>query len=92
MRFGAGVKNKVLRPLLAGLPVLTTVHGAHGLRGHPLMRVAATAGEFVEALRRWQAQEPVAASPVAPRDLLDADDTSHVKAWLERQQRDCRRH
>ena len=40
VRFGGGVKRKVLQPLLAGLPVVTTTAGAHGLRPHPLLDVA----------------------------------------------------
>lgn len=88
VRFGAGVKNKVLRPLLAGLPVLTTPQGAHGLRPHPLLRVSSTAAGFAAVVRGWQVHPLAAAAPRAG-DLLDADDTDEVAAWLVAQQRRC---
>lgn len=92
VRFGAGVKNKVLRPALAGLPVLTTTQGAHGLRPHPLIRVADDADAFVDQVERWQAAPDAPPSPAAPADLLDGDDSDAVRAWLAAQQVVCRLH
>jgi hypothetical protein len=81
VRFGGGVKRKVLQPLLAGLPVVTTRPGAHGLRSHPLLDVCEDAGDFARAvadrLRAVPARQPVAAA-----DLLDRDDSAAVTAWL----------
>ncbi len=74
---GAGVKRKVLTPLLAGLPVVTTPSGAHGLRAHPLLSVASTPAAFAAAaaagLRASDEQAPVPLSA-----LVDADDTHDV--------------
>jgi hypothetical protein len=81
VRFGGGVKRKVLQPLLAGLPVVTTRAGAHGLRSHPLLDVCGHAGDFARAVAdRLQALP--ARQPVAAADLLDADDSAAVTAWL----------
>ena len=79
--FGAGVKRKVLAPLLAGLPVVTTTAGAHGLRDHPALVRCDQPSAFAGALvRRLEAAAVLA--PVSPADLLDADDSAAVLAWL----------
>jgi hypothetical protein len=80
VRFGAGVKRKVLLPLLAGLPVVTTPAGAHGLRPHLLLDVAPGPEGFAAAVAE-RLRGPVA--PGAPaHDVLDRDDTAAVAAWL----------
>lgn len=82
VRYGAGVKRKVLQPLLLGLPVVTTPVGAHGLRAHPLLDVASTPDAFAQAvLRRLDA--PVA-DAVSTRlaDVVDLDETPQVLDWL----------
>lgn len=81
VRFGGGVKRKVLQPLLAGLPVVTTPAGAHGLRAHPRLDVRADAVGFAAALAA-RLQEPPGVQPVPPAELLDHDDTAEVLAWL----------
>jgi glycosyltransferase involved in cell wall biosynthesis len=79
--FGAGVKRKVLQPLLAGLPVVTTPSGAHGLLGHPNLSVRRGAGDFASAVReRLFGAETL--SPVRPDDILDQDDSAAVRRWL----------
>lgn len=83
VRFGAGVKRKVLQPLLAGLPVVTTPNGAHGLRPHPLLAVARDPASFAAC-----ALDALAGSPSAPPiadELLDGDDGDQIEQWL----RDC---
>jgi hypothetical protein len=81
VRFGAGVKRKVLQPLLAGLPVVTTPAGAHGLRPCPLLDVRTRADGFAEALAKRLAEEPER-RPVQTTSLLDRDDSPAVVAWL----------
>jgi glycosyltransferase involved in cell wall biosynthesis len=64
LRWGAGVKGKVVESLQYGLPLVTTPIGAEGLAPAPgVMRVAADAAAFVEAVRgllespaAWDAQ------------------------------------
>lgn len=85
VRFGAGVKRKVLQPLLAGLPVVSTVASAHGLRPHPLLDVYDAPRDFAAALDRRLAL-PAAMIPPNPPDtaeLFDADDADAVRQWLE---------
>jgi hypothetical protein len=79
--FGGGVKRKVLQPLLAGLPVVTTPAGARGLRSHPLLSVADRPDGFAAAVRRWLEQDPPEVV-VRPEEVHDADDTGLVRAWL----------
>ncbi|WP_338421326.1 glycosyltransferase [Acetobacter conturbans] len=51
LRFGAGVKNKVLEALHYGLPLVTTPVGAEGIAGlESAVAVADTADVFAEAL------------------------------------------
>jgi hypothetical protein len=79
--FGAGVKRKVVQPLLAGLPVVTTPSGAHGLLGHPNLSVHRDAIDFASAVReRLSGGETL--SPATPDDVLDRDDSPAVRAWL----------
>jgi hypothetical protein len=81
VRFGGGVKRKVLQPLLAGLPVVTTRAGAHGLRSHPLLDICGDAGHFARAVAE-RLQAAPARQPVAAAVLLDGDDSAAVAAWL----------
>jgi hypothetical protein len=81
VRFGGGVKRKVLTPLLAGLPVVARPAAAHGLREHPLLDVAYTGEAFAAAVRRRLAGRRPAVPP-DPRELYDADETEQVRAWL----------
>jgi hypothetical protein len=81
VQFGGGVKRKVLSPLLAGLPVVTTPAGAHGLRPHPLLDVHRGPPAFAAAVdRRLRDERPV--SPVPAHEVLDQDDADEVTAWL----------
>jgi glycosyltransferase involved in cell wall biosynthesis len=82
VRFGAGVKRKVLQPLLAGLPVVTTPAGAHGLRPCALLDVRASADGFAAALVDRLAT-PSERQPVEAAGLLDRDDEPAVTAWLD---------
>ncbi|MCW2606206.1 MAG: glycosyl transferase [Frankiales bacterium] len=82
VRFGGGVKRKVLQPLLAGLPVVSTSAGAHGLRPHPLLDVADQPAAFAAALDRRLAA-PAVLAPPAPGTLLDADERVEVLRWLQ---------
>lgn len=80
--FGGGVKRKVLQPLLLGIPVVTTVAGAHGLRLHPLLDVRSTAGGFARAVRgRWE-EAPAGRAPAVAEELFDRDDARAVREWL----------
>lgn len=81
VRFGGGVKRKVVQPLVAGLPVVTTPAGAHGLRAHSLLDVHRDAAGFSSAIARRLTEHPVVA-PACLSDLLDADDSASVGAWL----------
>jgi glycosyltransferase involved in cell wall biosynthesis len=81
VRFGGGVKRKVLQPLLAGLPVVTTSTGAHGLRRHPLLEVHDGPREFAAAVDR-RAAAPVDVRPPDVGDLVDADERDQVLRWL----------
>lgn len=81
VRFGAGVKRKVLQPLLVGLPVVTTPAGAHGLRPHALLDVRDDPRRFAVALAA-RLRSHVQPQPARPAALLDQDDTSAVAAWL----------
>lgn len=79
VHFGAGVKRKVLQPLLAGLAVVTTTAGAHGLRAHPMLDVHDDPSAFAGAVirRLGEACRPTTCDPP-----YDADDTDAVIAWL----------
>lgn len=86
VRFGGGVKRKVVQPLLAGLPVIATTAAAAGLRPSPLLCVAQDADSFAAAVLRLHSQ-PVSPRPptgTAPGDLWDADDREQLHAWLGR--------
>lgn len=82
IRFGAGVKRKVVQPLLAGLPVVTTAAGAHGLRPCSLLDVCATAEGFASALAHRLSEAPGARRPVGAASLVDQDDSAAVAEWL----------
>lgn len=64
LRFGAGVKGKVVEALSYGLPLVTTPVGAQGIAGLAgIVPVCETAGEMAEAIAalmrddsRWMAQ------------------------------------
>lgn len=83
VRFGGGVKRKVLHPLLAGLPVVTTPAGAHGLRPHPLLDVRDRPHGIAAALAD-RLQRPPDDRAATPADVIDRDDSAAVTAWLER--------
>lgn len=87
VRFGGGVKRKVLRPLLAGLPVVATPAAAHGLRPHALLDVASAGADFAAAARRRLVGAPTSGRQVA---LPDVDDRDAVLGWL-RGQREAER-
>lgn len=78
---GGGVKRKVLQPLLAGLPVVTTTMGAHGLRPHPLLHVAHSADQFA-ALASRQFGRSAAGPPIPGEQVWDADDRPALLQWL----------
>lgn len=80
VRFGGGVKRKVLAPLLAGLPVVATGAAAHGLRPHPLLTVADGPAAFAAAATRQLTAGRPALDP--PAVLADADDSEAVLRWL----------
>jgi hypothetical protein len=90
--YGAGVKRKVLQPLVAGLPVVTTPAGAHGLRPHPLLAVesdpAGFASSVAAALVGPPAKAPVRHGSVAA--FVDRDDTDAVRDWLRAAAEKCR--
>lgn len=81
VRFGGGVKRKVLQPLLSGLPVVTTPAGARGLGVHPLLDVHERPPELAAAILRWL-NAPAIVRPAEGHALLDADDTAAVTGWL----------
>ncbi len=65
IRYGAGIKIKTLEAIQYGVPVVTTTHGADGIRtgGRAAIAVADEPGEFVDAVFRlltdplaWRAQ------------------------------------
>lgn len=90
--YGAGVKRKVLQPLVAGLPVVTTPAGAHGLRPHPLLAVESDPAAFARAA----AAALLAGTQPAPRrygsaaGFVDRDDTEVVRDWLRAAAKRCR--
>ena len=84
VRFGGGVKRKVVQPLLLGLPVVTTRAGAHGLRPHPSLRVHEDAKAFAGALATQLERTP-SVQPVAAADVVDRDDRLSVLAWATEQ-------
>lgn len=86
--FGAGVKRKVLQPLLLGLPVVTTPAGARGLRPHPHLDVASTGEDFASAVSARLADPAQTPSAVSLAEVVDADDTSALSSWL----RNCPAH
>lgn len=83
LRFGAGVKRKVVQPLLAGLSVVTTTTGAHGLQSHPLLTVHDEPARFAAALRILYDAEPVRPAPPPRGQVLDRDDTGAIVRWLQ---------
>lgn len=84
--FGGGVKRKVLQPLLAGLPVVTTTPGAHGLRPQALLDVRDDPGEFAAALADRLAM------PALPRydpGQVLHDEGSAALTWLRHRAATC---
>ena len=81
VRFGGGVKRKVLSPLLAGLPVVATPAAAHGLRAHPLLHITTAAASFAATALACLREEREAAQ-TRPGELADRDDTASVVRWL----------
>jgi hypothetical protein len=84
VRFGGGVKRKVLQPLQLGLPVVTTSAGASGLRPHALLDVRDDAVGFADALLERLAAPAPPPTPTPTAQLVDADDTTAVLDWLAR--------
>jgi hypothetical protein len=82
VRFGGGVKRKVLQPLVAGLPVVATPASAHGLASHNLLDICSTPAAFARAMRARLESETGPPVPPQPGDVLDADDRPAVQAWL----------
>lgn len=82
--YGAGVKRKVLQPLLMGLPVVTTTAGAHGLRPHELLDVRVNARGFAAAVATRLSTEPQRTRRPALVELVDRDDTPAAHEWLSR--------
>lgn len=78
---GGGVKRKVLAPLLAGLTVVTTPSGAHGLHAVPSLEVCADAQAFAAAVAR-RMRDPRPTAPLTTASVSDGDDTAAVLAWL----------
>lgn len=85
---GGGVKRKVLQPLLAGLPVVTTPSGAHGLRRSAGLDVCASPRSFAGALARRLVEAPPVLRPTL-QDVVDADDSAAVLAWLRERATCC---
>jgi hypothetical protein len=81
VRFGGGVKRKVLQPLLAGLPVVATPAAALGLRAHPLLHVAATPLAFAKGVQYSRHPKPSQRQPPVV-ELFDRDDREAARAWL----------
>jgi hypothetical protein len=81
VRFGGGVKRKVLQPLLAGLHVVTTPAGAHGLQAHPLLLVADAPAAFAAAATT--ALRKPAGMPPRPASVLDRNDRDAVVDWID---------
>jgi hypothetical protein len=86
---GGGVKRKVLQALLAGLPVVTTAAGAHGLRPHPLLDVTTSAVAFAAAAAARLGNGTTSQRP-ALEDLVDADDRPAIVGWLTAVAARCR--
>lgn len=82
VRFGGGVKRKVLQPLLSGLPVVTTPAGARGLRAHPLLDVHRSPQAVATAILRRLDDDNDAPRPARSEELHDADDRVAVTDWL----------
>lgn len=74
MRFGSGVKIKVVEALAAGLPVVATPTGADGIEGAPpaALRVAETAPALAEAVLAALAEPEPAAARHAARAFATA--------------------
>jgi hypothetical protein len=81
IRHGAGVKRKVLQPLLAGLAVVTTTSGARGLRRPPALDVADDPTSFARAVAR-HLRGPTNFPPLGPADVHDCDETDAVREWV----------
>jgi hypothetical protein len=81
IRFGGGVKRKVLQPLVSGLPVVTTPAGANGMRPHPLLDVCRDSETLAAALAS-RLELPVGRAQVDLREVVDGDDSAAVADWL----------
>lgn len=81
IRHGAGVKRKVLQPLLAGLAVVTTTSGAHGLRRPPALDVADDPASFARAVAR-HLRGPTVVTALSPADVHDRDETEAIREWV----------
>lgn len=81
VRFGGGVKRKVLQPLLAGLPVVATPAAAHGLQAHPLLHVEIRAASFATTALACL-RDDCRDGGTRPGELADRDDTPLLVQWL----------
>lgn len=81
IRFGAGMKNKVVMPLLMGNRVVTTTEGAVGLKALKSLYVAKNGGTFVDALEEISAL-PVERNPLEPEEVFACNEYRDVAKLL----------
>lgn len=82
LRYGAGVKGKVIEALYYGAPVVTTPTGAEGIPdAGQVMRIAGSAEEFVSAVRTlYHAPESLSAMSEAAQRYVK-EHNSLAAAW-----------
>jgi len=76
---GAGIKNKVAIPLTLGLDVVTTKHGANGLKDLPKLRIAESPLEFAKAIEICMTGQY---SSDRPKEVFSLDQTVALKNYL----------
>ncbi len=82
LRFGAGLKGKLVEAMYHGLPVITTSIGAEGLNGAgPAITVADTAEAFVEAVVNVYSAEDQLKSRSEQAFEFVKENFSREKAW-----------
>lgn len=94
LRYGAGIKGKVIEALYHGIPVVTTSIGAEGIKNMPAILIADTAVDYARSLieiydneTRWNSFTPLYASYIekefsyenAIRIFSEVMDTSYTK-------------
>jgi hypothetical protein len=78
---GAGIKNKVVIPLMLGITVLTTPHGAKGLKVRSNLRIAKSRKQFREEIETLLQKEIVLEKKST--DLYDfQDETAELCTFL----------